>query len=139
MPFAYYVDNALLQLLFNNTAFTALSNVYLALSTTTPSQTKGSTTPYWNFTEPSGNGYARVTIAATTANFPAPTTGSTYNNISVSFPQATGSQGTVTYFGLFDAATGGNLLGYGALNTPQTIVSGNVLTFAVNQLTMSNN
>lgn len=137
MPFTYYTDNAVVALLFNDTAFTALANVYLALSTTTPTQVKGSA-PYWNFTEPVGNGYARVTIASTTGNFPAPTTGSTNNSGSVSFPQATGSQGTVTYFGFFDAASGGNLIGYGALNTSQTIVSGNVLTFAIGQLTMSN-
>ncbi|KLU65733.1 hypothetical protein DEAC_c23630 [Desulfosporosinus acididurans] len=139
MPFTYYVDNALIQLLFNGTTFTALSNVYIGLSTTTPSQTKGSTTPYWNFTEPSGNAYARVQVGATTANFPAPTTGSTSNNVTISFPQATGSWGTVTYFGIFDASTGGNLLGYGALNTSQTIISGNVLTFSANQITLSNN
>ena len=138
MPFTYYTDNSLITLLFNNTPFTALANVYLALSTTTPTQTKGSA-PYWNFTEPVGNGYARVTMACTTAVFPAPTTGSTYNNTSVSFPQATGSQGTVTYLGFFDAVSNGNLIGYAAMNTPQTIVSGNVLTFAINQLTLSNN
>ncbi|MDR3541070.1 MAG: hypothetical protein P4L69_08940 [Desulfosporosinus sp.] len=138
MPFTYYVDNGLIGLLFNNTAFSALATVYLAVSTTTPSQTKGSV-PYWNFTEPVGNGYARVAVTANATDFPTPTVGSTNNAVSVAFPQATGPQGTVTYFGWFDAATNGNLIGYGALNTSQTIVSGNVLTFAIGQLTMSNN
>jgi hypothetical protein len=60
------------------------------------------------------------------------------NNIAITFPTATGSWGTVTYFGIYDASTAGNLVGYGALTSSQTISSG-APSFAVGALTVTNN
>ena len=61
MPFTNYLDQRITQLLFSNTAYTIPATWYIALSTTTPSQ---GATP--NFTEPSGNGYARVAVTNNT-------------------------------------------------------------------------
>ncbi len=142
MPYTDYLDGALNQMVFGDTAYTVPADLYIALSTTTPVQAKGTATPYWNFTEPSGSAYARVTVANNTTNWVAaasqPATGQEQDNgTAITFPTATGSWGTVTYFGIFDAATAGNLLAFGALTTSQTISSGDTASFAAAALTIT--
>jgi len=88
--------------------------------------------------------YARVEVANNTTNWVAtgtqPTTGySAANGTSVAYQTATGSWGTVTYFGIFDAPGGGNLLGFGALTSSQTIDAGATPSFAAGALTITNN
>lgn len=138
MPFTNYLDQKLVELIFSDTAYTIPATLYVALSTTTPTQAGAS------FTEPSGNAYARVAVTNNSTNFVAaasqPATGYEMENGTViTFPAATGSWGTVTYFGIFDAATAGNLLAYGALTTSQTISSGDTASFAVDALTITLN
>lgn len=143
MPFTQYLDNILVNLFFGSTGapYTPATPLYYALSTTVPTQAKGSA-PYWNFTEPStvSTAYARVSVANTTANFPNGTVGTLTNGAIVAFPAATASWGTVTYFGIFDSATvgAGNCLGYGILNVPQAIAGGDTLSFAIGAITISN-
>jgi len=139
MPYTNYLDTAIQKLLFSNTTYTIPATWYIALSTTTPVQ---GASP--NFTEPSGNAYARVAVTNNTTNFvpvaSPPATGYTMqNNTAVTFPTATGSWGTVTYFGLYDASTSGNLCGIGALTASQAITTGITPSFAVGQLTITNN
>lgn len=43
---------------------------------------------------------------------------------------------TVTYFGLWTAATGGNFLNYGLLSPAVTIVNADVVRFGVGQLVL---
>jgi hypothetical protein len=136
MPFTQYLDKTLINLVFNDTSYTPPADLYLALSTTTPNQVQGSS-PYWNFTEPSGNGYERVSVVNNSSNFQTSTGGTSNNLNTINFPTATGSWGTVTYFGFFDAATAGNLLCYGALNTSESITTNNILSFAPGQITIS--
>lgn len=136
MPFTTYLDKSLVDSVFGDTAYAVPATLYVALSTTTPTQAGAS------FTEPSGSGYARVAVANSTANFGAaatqPATGyEVVNAVALAFPAATGAWGTVTYFGVFDAATGGNLLAYGALTTAQTIASGDTASFAASALTIT--
>ncbi len=84
-----------------------------------------------------------MAVANTTANWhplgAQPRAGQEQSNATVvTFPTVTGTGqtwGLITYFGIFDAATAGNLLGYGALSTSQTPNSGATLSFAVDTLT----
>lgn len=138
MPFTNYLDQKLVELVFSDTAYTVPATLYVGLSTTTPAQTGT------GFTEPAGSGYARVAVTNNTTNWVAagsqPATGyEMENGTAITFPAATGSWGTVTYFGIFDAATAGNLLAYGALTTSQTISSGDTASFAVDALTVTLN
>lgn len=131
MGFTYYLDNKLLDLVFSNTAYTVPSTLYIGLSTTAPTQAGG------NFTEPSGNGYARVAVTNNSTNWPAASNGSKNNANAITFPQATGSWGTVTHFGIFDAATSGNLLAWGALSQSKAISAGDTPYFAAGSLTLN--
>lgn len=76
---------------------------YLGLSTANPRDDAS------GLEEPKGNGYARVA-----ANLSAAT----------NFPKATGGWGRISHFALFDAASGGNMLFYGAVVCPRDILDG---------------
>jgi hypothetical protein len=137
MPFTQYLDSKLVNLVFNDTSYTPPATLYLALSTTTPNQVQGSSTPYWGFTEPSGNAYARVAVDNNSSSFATSSTGSSDNLGTINFPTATGSWGTVAYFGFFDSASGGNLLCYGALGSPQAIATNDMLSFGPGQISLA--
>lgn len=133
MPLTNYADSALNKLLFGNTAYSIPATHYFALSTTTPTQAGT------NFTEPSGNAYARVGMTNNTTNF-VPTTAqpgtgqSQSNGVAVTFAAATGgaaSWGTVTNVGVYDALTNGNLLAYAALTVAQTIGGGDTFSLPI--------
>jgi len=88
--------------------------------------------------------YARVSVTNNTTNWVAastqPATGyEVANGVAIDFPTATGAWGTITYFGIFDAPGGGNLLGFGQLTASQSPASGDTPSFAVQALTISNN
>jgi len=109
MSFSDYLENELLDHVFGNSAYSAPASLYVALSTADPTD-DGS-----GLNEPVGNGYARVGVTNNLTEWPAATGGSKSNANDVTFPLATGAWGTITHFAILDAATGGNLLGSGAL------------------------
>lgn len=120
-----YLENALVNAVLRNTAFTSPSTVYVGLFTSDP-------TDAGSGTEVSGNGYARQS-----STFAAPSNGASSTSATIEFPQATGSWGTVAYFGIFDASTSGNLLIHGALTTSKTIDNGDVFRIASGNLTVT--
>lgn len=128
MSFADFLENELLDHVFGNAAYTAPATLYVALSTTTPAD-DGT-----NFTEPVGNGYDRVDVTNNATNFPAASGGAKANGTAITFAQASGSWGTVTHFGMYDANTAGNLLGWGALTVSKAISSGDTASFAIGDL-----
>jgi len=123
--FADYWEDEILDHIFNKGAYTA-PTIYVGLSTADPTDTGG------GLAEPSGNGYTRVTTAA--GDWTVSSGGAISNANALTFPQATGSWGTVSHFALFDASSGGNMLAHGSLGTPQAIVAGNTPEFAVGDL-----
>lgn len=126
MSFSDYLEAELLDHVFKRDAgYTQPSNLYIALSTANPGDDGA------GLAEPSGNGYARQLCNAwdRTAN-------QVSNTSDVTFDEATGSWGTITYFAVFDALSGGNMLGSGAVSPSQAVVSGNTVVFKANQLTV---
>lgn len=104
----------------HSASVSALPSVYyVALSTTVPDSSGG------NFTEVSGNGYTRGAFGTASS----PSNGLVSNLADVEYPEATGSWGTLKAFGLYDAATGGNLLTWNTLTPNQSVVSGNQVRF----------
>ena len=59
------------------------------------------------------------------------------NSAIVTFPAATGSWGTVSYFGIWTAASGGTFQGSGALMTPKAVGNGDTARFLANALTIT--
>jgi hypothetical protein len=117
-----YLENEILDHILGTGAYTMPSTVYVGLST-------GSFNDDNSGTELSGSGYARQSIA-----FNAASNGTADNSGAVDFPAATGSWGTVSHFGLFDASTSGNLLIHGALTASKTVATGDILRIAAGDM-----
>ena len=113
MSFSNYLENKLLLHTFGATAYTAPTTLYLAIHTTNPAEDNTGT-------EVSGSAYARQSVAFTV------TTSTASNTAAVEFPTATGSWGTLTHVGVYDALTSGNLLAYAALTTNKIIDTNDV-------------
>lgn len=120
-----YLENALINAVLRNTSYTSPATVYVALYTSDPTDADTGT-------EVSGNAYARQSVT-----FGAPSNGSSTNTGAVEFPQATGSWGTVSYIGLRDASSGGNLLFHTALDEAKTIATGDVFRIAIGSLSVT--
>jgi len=120
-----YLSHALLNEVFRATDYTPSSAVYVALYTTDPG-------PNDSGTEVSGNGYQRVQVT-----FGPPSNRQISNSADVTFPEATGSWGTISYVGIKDAATGGNLLAYGAVTNPKAVDAGDQVIFRAGNITIS--
>jgi len=139
MSFSNYTAQALLNSLFGNTSnFGALASVptiYVGLSSTAPTETGT------NVTEPSTGSYARVQTANT--DWAAATSADpsvVANDEIVTFPQADAdwlAGADLTHFVLYDAATNGNFLGAGALDTAKPVLDGDTASFAVGDLAIS--
>jgi len=136
-----YLENKLVDQLFRGQAAPTTTNLYVGLLTAAPSDTGGGT-------EVSGNNYGRVTVASSLANWAGTqsagsttassgTGGQTSNNNAITFPTPSGTWGTVTHFGIYDATSGGNLLFYGALTISKTINQSDTVTFPAGSLTIT--
>ncbi len=120
-----YAENKILDHLMGKTSY-AMPTIYVALSTADPLETGA------GLAEPSGNGYARQATAGDDWN--AAASGATDNASAIVFAEATGSWGTLTHFALFDAISGGNMIGYGALTVSKVVTSGDTVSFAAGAL-----
>ena len=107
-----YLENILINEVLRATAYTAPATVYVALFTTDP-------TDAGSGTECSGTSYARQS-----ATFAAPSNGASSTSADINFPQAGGSWGTITHFGI-------------ALTTSKTIDTGDVFKIASGSLTVT--
>ncbi|MHA6484462.1 phage tail fiber protein [Paenibacillus sp. strain BS8-2] len=123
-----YLETAILNAVFRNTAFTSPSTVYLALYISDPTEADSGT-------EVTGGSYARQSVA-----FSAPTQVSNKATISnsadITFPIATANWGTVSHVGLRSASTGGNLLYYGPVTNARSILSNDQLKFLAGELVL---
>ena len=120
-----YLENALINATLRNPSYTSPTTVYLALYTSDPTDADTGT-------EVSGGSYARQAIT-----FGAPSNGVSTNSAAIEFPQAGGSWGTVSYVGIRDASTAGNLLFHTALDASKTIATGDVFRVAIGSLSVA--
>ncbi len=128
MSFSNYLETNLLDQIVGKTDFT-MPTAYVALFVGDPLDTGA------GGAEVSGNNYARVSTAG--GDWNAAASGSIDNANAVTFPQASGSWGTVDYFALYDASSAGNLLASGALDTSKAVGSGDTPEFAAAALAIT--
>jgi len=123
-----HLENRIIDAMFRGQPYSFPTTLHFALFTATPGEAGGGT-------EVSGGGYARVPITASLANFAGTqgagtttastgTSGTTSNNVAIQFAAPTANWGSVVAVGVFDAATGGQMLVYAPLTTPKTINNG---------------
>lgn len=120
-----YLENAFINASLRATNFTAPTSVYVSLHTADP-------TDAGTGTEVSGNAYVRKA-----ATFASPSNGASATSADVTFDQATGSWGTITHIGIWDAESTGNMLYHTPLTTSKTIDSGDIFKIASGSLTVT--
>jgi hypothetical protein len=117
-----YLEQALLDHVLRNTAYTSPSTVYLALYESDPLS---------GGTEVSGGSYARQSVS-----FDAPSASgdqsTVANSADVTFSDMPST--TVTHVGILDASSSGNLLLGGALTSSRTVSSGDPVTVLAGEL-----
>jgi hypothetical protein len=134
-----YLENKLIDHVFRGQAYTAPTTIYVALYTSACSDAAAGT-------EVTGGSYARPGLAASLVNWAGTqaaastvassgTSGTTSNNAAITFVTPSAGWGTVTYIGLMDAVTAGNLLVCTALTVGKTINSGDTVSFPAASLT----
>lgn len=126
MSLSNYAEAAILNYFFRTAAVTRPTAWYIALYKSDPTDDNTGT-------EVSGGGYARRSV---TFNAPAQVDGKGQiaNSAIVEFPEATADWGEVTHFGVFDALTGGNLLGSGQLKTSRIYLTGDMPKFKAGEV-----
>lgn len=118
-----YLEDALANHVFRNTAFTSPTDVYVALFTDETSDAGGGT-------EVSGGSYARQAIS-----FAAPSAGQIVTDADITFTDM--PAGTIISVAVFDAVSGGNMLAHGPLATSKVVNTGDNLTFSAGDLTFT--
>lgn len=96
------------------TLFKDSGTLYVGLFTVAPGEDGGGT-------EVSGAGYARQKVS-----FGTPAGGSMSNSAALEFPTASANWGTAQAWALFDAASGGTMLWYGAVTEPKELFAGDI-------------
>lgn len=134
--FGDYLENKIADSVFRGAAFPTIANVYIGLSSAAPTDAGA-------FNELANAGaYARVTVAATTAQWGAlgtGTTGAATNTNTITFPTATADWASATHFFIADSATynSGNLLYKAALTNARTVTNGGTASFAASALSVT--
>lgn len=131
MSFSDFLENELLDHAFGAAAYTPATTLYFAASSADPGESGA------GIVEPSGGSYARVAVTNNLTNFPAASGGAKANGVSIGFPVATAdwlSGVGLTHVGIFDASSGGNFLGRGAIAVPKAILNGDQLIIPIGDL-----
>jgi hypothetical protein len=122
-----FLSSALLNHLFAGVEYTP-APLHAALFTSDP------TAAGLTASEVSGGGYARQAMTFSQAS-----SLSASNNSAVQFSSATAPWGSITHVGLMNAATGGDMLYYGPLNSPANVQSGDSFVFNAGAVAVSIN
>ncbi len=127
-----YLETKILDHVLGGPDYTRAATVHVALFTAAPTDAGGGT-------EATGGAYARVAVTNNATNFPAATgpASTKKNGTAITFPKATASWGTVVSWGIFDAATAGNLLYWGNLTTSKSVGIDDTPSFAANAITIT--
>lgn len=122
-----FAELELIDHLFKVGSYTAPS-LYLAYSTADPGETGGT------ISEPAGNNYSRTQY---TGGWSTASSRASSNSAAITCATSSGSQGTITHWAFFDAASSGNMIMYGALDSSVSITSGRALRIAAGDLDIS--
>lgn len=133
MPKSTFLNNAILNLIFQGTAIAGLAqnattspltSLYVALHTAAPGVGGAQSA-----SEAAYPGYARVAVPRTSAGWTTSTTGTVSPVANINFPAATGGSETETYFSIGTALSGAGSVLYSGPITPNLSVSTNVQPF----------
>lgn len=128
--FSNYAEGKVADALLRGVSLTSPGQVYIALFTGDPTEAgTGPETAYTNYARQSCGATPASAFSALDGN------GTTKNTATLTFPAVGGASSvTVTHWALFDAASVGNMLLYGALTAQKTLDPTDVPSFPANAL-----
>ena len=131
-----YLENAVLNHVLRNTAYSQPSGLWLALFNNTSGNAAANLEAGTLTDETSTSGTAYTRKAAT---FAASSGGTAATSATITFDAATANWGTITHVAIMDSATAGagNVLFWGAVTTPKTIETGDTFQVTSGNLTVS--
>ena len=126
MAMSDYLEEKLLDHVYNGLAMTQPTAWYLALYNTDPTDADTGT-------EITGGGYAPTVFTPVISGDPAFIIS---NTADIVFPTATGDWTTINFVAVFDGADTGtaNMLDYGAITTPRTVLTDGVFKVLLGEL-----
>jgi hypothetical protein len=131
--FSDYLEEQILDATLKSGTFPTIGTVYLATFTSDPTDAGSGTESTWN-----ANSIAYARQAMTFGAISTSGTGKeAASSTQIQFPAFQGSSHVVTHIGIYDAATSGNLLYHTNLATSKTLTQDDVLSFAVNGVTVT--
>jgi hypothetical protein len=130
MPMTSYLRKALGDASISKASFSMPAAVYAVLFTSSPGDAGSFAS------EVAASGYTRIELTSKMGAFNL-STGIAANTAAVDFPNPLADWGTITYAGVADAPSAGNLLYYEALPSPRTVsAGGRHVQFATGSLTI---
>ena len=130
--FSEYSASKVLELVVGKTAF-ATPTTYVGLWTSAlTSASTGSTAGEATYT-----GYARAATSGDWGSATSATPCTIFNSSAITFAACTAGTSTITYFGIFDAATGGNMIAWGSCTSTVISTTQTPATFAINALELT--
>lgn len=132
MAFSDYQEKRTLDNVFGAVAATPAVTYYISLHTANPGQAGANEVA-------SANNYSRVAVTNNSTNFPNSSGSPATKSIgaAINFPTPSGSWGTATHFGIWDASTAGNFVTGAALTSSQAIGLNNTVSFAIGAMTFT--
>jgi len=131
MSVTRYASNQILDYNFGKVAYTAPASFFVGLSTTTISSS-GS-----NATEPVAASYARVEVVNSKTNFRYSSNGCLVNAVDITFPESSGSWGTIVDLAFWDATTSGSIWYYTTLPSSKIVQTTTVVSFSPSAIAIS--
>lgn len=134
MSWSDTLENAILDHVLGGSDYTRVDTVYIGLSTAVVSDNAN------GLAEPSGNGYVRVAMVNSSNNFGAAVAGVKQNAVAVTFPEASGSWGTIVHFQIWSHATNvaaADLVAAGSLAASKAVGIGDTPRFPINSLSIT--
>jgi hypothetical protein len=136
--YSTYTKTNILQTTLRGVAMPVPAGVYVAMCTSDPGDDNTTANEVQTSAMPA---YARVNAAAAgtiDTGWSAPASGVSSNAKAITFAANNGASPiTINAIGLYDAATGGNLLYHAPLTSPKTLQPGDVLSFGIGTLTIT--
>lgn len=134
MSWSDTLENGILDHVLGGPDYTRVDTVYIGLSTAVVSDNTN------GLAEPSGNNYSRISVINSSNNFGAAAAGVKQNATVFTFPEASGSWGTVVHFQIWNHPTGvtaAQLIAVGSLAISKAITAGDTPRFPVNSLSIT--
>ena len=124
-------ENSTLDHLLGTATLTSPTTVYVALFTSAAGL-ETDVSGDWTEITTSGSAYARQS-----ATFASAASGSAATNANITFSAATADWGTISHVAVMDAATGGSVIVFGALDVAKEILNGDQFLITTGNLTIT--